>query len=578
LPYPKTKYPKTNDLVSQCRLFFTSVLSFVFFAVFLLFASAVSFAQKKSYAGQGAVSEIVMASPAEMVGHFDMFFRSKVAAEDSDRHTYWYKIVFSKECSFDFTLFPLFESDRYGFDVFKVENDANFCQARVNQTIKPVKNMEIKMSYHDNDQTETFRSNLVQTRKVPVKAGETVYLVVKSLKGQDHGHIIGLNTCDYGYVLEVDKAIPKSDSSQSTSIQTAVTVRAELSDEEALASIGSKLCPPDGKPVQLGTLNFNSKIEVSNLLYAKGEVKGASAKKITKQAPLPLKTKSCLPQALASSSLKAQNTSSSAIVKTPAVVSASVSQAAPATPAVPTTPKPDIWLKELQPTAATTKSKLIPVRCLVTDAVKASPISEQITIKDELTGACIPVQKTATGEFEFAVEKGRIYKVDCAVMGYKTFDHPVNIYKTLRGEENQFEIKLQPLVAGENFILKNIYFNPNTPVIKDESTEELAKLFTFMKNNPEAIISIEGHTNGHNHIGRESWREKKGGDWAFHGSVKKLSRHRAYQVMSYLVKNGIASSRVKTKGWGDAHELYPNARTMEQRLKNMRVEVVILKN
>jgi len=546
----------------------------ILFQFTLLFSfSTVSFAQKKSYNGQGAVSEIVMASSAEMVGHFDMFFRSKVALQDSDTHAYWYKIVFDKDCSFDFTLFPLFESDRYSFNAFKVENDLNFCEANAKQTIKPVNNMQIKLTFKDKDQSETFRSNLIQTRKVPVKAGEAIYIVVKSVMGKDHGHILGLNTCDYGYVLEVDKTVSKSDSAEAP-----LTVRSELSEEKALACIARKLCPPDGKPVQLGTLNFNSRIEVNNLLYQQGEVRGSSSKKFNTVKPTTAATVQARP-AVSSSASISKNPLPAEPVAVPVPVPVPVSASAPGSASAPapanTTPKPDVWLKDLK---ANPKTKLIPVRCLVTDAVKESPVGDQLTVKDELTGARIPVQKNSTGEYEFTIEKGRIYKVECTALGYKTFDHPVNIYKVLRGEESQFELRLQPLVAGENFILKNIYFNPNTPVIKTESSEELEKLCSFMKNNPNAIISIEGHTNSNNRIPRELWREKKGGDWAFHGTAKKLSRHRALQVMDYLCKNGISASRVKTKGWGGNNELYPNARTLEQRSKNMRVEVVILKN
>jgi outer membrane protein OmpA-like peptidoglycan-associated protein len=532
-----------------------------------LFLSTFLFAQKKSYTGQGAVSEIIMSSQAEMVGHFDMFFKSKVSADETDKHIYWYKIVFNKACTFDFTLFPILETDHYGFELFKVENNINFCEAKAKQTITKVDNTEVKRTYHDNYQSEVFRSNLITSKKVDVKAGEAVYIVVKSIYGLDRGHFIGLNTCDYGYVLEVDKTEDKKDTTLHPE-----TVKAELNEEEALASIGHKLCPKDSIPVKLGTLSFNKKIEVSNQLYTQGESKNSFQKQISPGIKGPRIDQEDKPQPP---------------VPVLKVVVDTVAKKADSQATLKSIlPKPDIWLKEYnarhpEPEQNNKKgvsaNKMVPVKCLISDAVKGSAINNQPIIRDELTGQLLPIEKTNTGEYEFLVEKGRIYKVQCNVLGYKNFDHSINIYKILNGEENEMELKLQPLVAGENFILKNIYFHPNTPVIKDQSSVELENLYSFMKNNEKAIISIEGHTNSNRHISRDYKRERMGGNWAFHGTAKKLSKCRAEEVREYLKKKGIEPGRIKTKGWGGNHELYPNARTIEESAKNMRVEVLILK-
>lgn len=588
------------------RLLLRSALAILLtFTLTFLFTSSLS-AQKKSYDGQGAVSEIVMASPAEIVSHFDLFFKSKVEANAPDKHIYWYKIIFNKECSIDFTLFPLFESDRYGFEMFKVQNSVNFCEAKANQAISPVNNMQIKRTYKDNEQSETFRSNLITTRRVPVKAGETVFIVVKSIQGQDHGHVIGLNTCDYSYVLEVDKTVSQTDTSDRP-----MTVKAELNQEEALEAIGHKLCPPDGSPVKLGTLDFNKKVEVSNQLYEKGEAKANTQKRVI---PTDLTARTDWEsKPLSAEKIRTPRMDSSA--RTAEIKPGHTAEISPTArnggyEKNPGIPEPKIWLKDYKSQnhlaqvrlneqnlaeqkikeqkaseskkAAENKkkeslAKSIPVRCLVTDAVKEKPIDNPPVILDELTGKVVPVKKLNPGEYEFSIEKGKSYKIECSAMGYRSFDHSLNIYKALSGEENELELKLQPLVAGENFILKNIYFHANTPVIKNESGKELEKLYTFMKDNADAVISIEGHTNSNRHINRDSRREQLGGKWAFHGTAKKLSKSRADEVCEYLTKKGVDPDRIRTKGWGGDHELYPNAKTLEESSKNMRVEVVILK-
>lgn len=527
--------------------------------IILLFAFHLK-AQKKSYDGQGAVSEIIMASEAEMMGHFDMFFKSSVPHEDHNQRMYWYKIVFNKACTFDFTLFPLVETDRYSFIAFKTENNLNFCDAKVNQAITTINDIHIARKYTDTDQSESFRSNLVTTKKVPVKAGEAVYLVIKNLWGKDLGHIIGLNTCDYSYVLKVEKFKLKTDSMPRQEL-----VYAELKEEEALAALGRKLCPVDNLPVKLGTVNFSKKIDVSNQLYLKGESQNGSKQKITATDITPSKiVESKLVKSTSVDTIIKRNELQSTSPNKPSGVTAPLSKEKVLTASV--------QLKNKQPDL-----KLIPVKCIVTDIVKNTAIENAPAITDELTGKPVNVKKIKMGEYEFAIEKGKTYRVECNAIGYKGFDHSINISKIIRGEETEMELKLQPLVAGENFILKNIYFNANTPVIKSESNKELERLYTFMKNNPDAVISIEGHTNSNRYISRDKRRQQIGGKWAFHGSAHKLSKYRADEVSEYLVKRGIEPYKIKTKGWGGDRELYPNARTLDESSKNMRVEVVILK-
>ena len=502
---------------------------------------------KKAYTGQGAVSEIIMASPAEIVSHFDMFFSAKIPTEGPGKEIYWYKIVFNRDCYFDLTLFPLSEDDRYTFAAFKVQTNMNFCEAKANQKVTSFgDSLRITPKFHDHDQSEKFRSNLVVTKKTPVKAGEAIYLAVKSIWGQDFGHIIGFNTCDYSYVLEVQKIkSPKKDS-----LQKQQTIMRELQEEEALAAIGQKLCPPDNKPVNLGTIAFSKQVSVVNQPYFNGEAEAHKTQPV-KVKPVELN----LPEKIKSHDIYA--------IKTDTIQQLTIK------------PKP-IYLNTIPPIPAP-ENKLVPVRCMVIDAIKSINIDNQPIITDELTGKNIPIKRHKQGEYEVAIEKGKNYKIECNALGYRNFDHSINIYKSLKGEENVLEIPLQPLVAGENFILKNIYFNANTPVIKSESNKELEKLYTFMKNNPDAVISIEGHTNSNRYIGKDKRRSQMGGKWAFHGTAKKLSRYRADEVKAYLIRRGIDNSRVKTKGWGGDHELYPNARTVEESSKNMRVEVVIVK-
>ena len=80
-----------------------------------------------------------------------------------------------------------------------------------------------------------------------------------------------------------------------------------------------------------------------------------------------------------------------------------------------------------------------------------------------------------------------------------------------------------------------------------------------MKANPTMIIEVGGHTDNV-------------GDDAFN---MKLSHDRAKSVRDFLVKEGIASTRVQSKGYGESNPVATND-TDDGRRANRRTEFVIL--
>jgi OmpA-OmpF porin, OOP family len=113
--------------------------------------------------------------------------------------------------------------------------------------------------------------------------------------------------------------------------------------------------------------------------------------------------------------------------------------------------------------------------------------------------------------------------------------------------------------SGAVLNLTHLMFETGKSKIKSTDFSELDKVVIYMNQNPDARISIEGHT------------DNKGKD----EKNNQLSLDRANAVKSYLVKQGIASDRIETKGYGSAKPILPNA-TAEGRAKNRRVEVRFL--
>jgi len=120
--------------------------------------------------------------------------------------------------------------------------------------------------------------------------------------------------------------------------------------------------------------------------------------------------------------------------------------------------------------------------------------------------------------------------------------------------------KLPPINNNSVFVLRNLFFDTDKYDLKPESAEELLQLVELMKMNPKMEVMITGHTDNQ---GAADYNVK-------------LSENRAASVVAYLVKAGIASARLKWKGYGDSRPAAAND-TEEGRAKNRRIELVILK-
>jgi len=111
---------------------------------------------------------------------------------------------------------------------------------------------------------------------------------------------------------------------------------------------------------------------------------------------------------------------------------------------------------------------------------------------------------------------------------------------------------------GTKITLKNVLFNSGSAVLKRSSFSELNNLANILKSNEGLNIEVGGHTDNV-------------------GSVqlnRKLSDLRAKSVKDYLVKKGILSSRISSRGYGPSDPVAGN-KTAAGRAKNRRTEVKV---
>ncbi len=155
-------------------------------------------------------------------------------------------------------------------------------------------------------------------------------------------------------------------------------------------------------------------------------------------------------------------------------------------------------------------------------------------------------------------------------LGYQKLDTTIELIK------DTFKLFLKPINIGQKVVMRSIYFHPNTYVLKEESKPALKSLLQFMLENPGYNFEIQGHTNGNRNIKANKKYKNLSEAWNFKGSAKKLSKLRAETIKNYLIKNGVKLEKLKTIGFGGDKMLIKKPKNMQEAIKNIRVEVVVL--
>lgn len=127
-------------------------------------------------------------------------------------------------------------------------------------------------------------------------------------------------------------------------------------------------------------------------------------------------------------------------------------------------------------------------------------------------------------------------------------------------EQELSELKAKQTERGLVLTLGDVLFEYNKADLKPGAMQNLYKLVTFLKENPDRNLTIEGYTDS---TGSDSYNLD-------------LSQRRAQAVESFLVQNGVDPVRITARGYGEAYPVASN-NTDAGRQENRRVEIVILR-
>jgi outer membrane protein OmpA-like peptidoglycan-associated protein/tetratricopeptide (TPR) repeat protein len=193
---------------------------------------------------------------------------------------------------------------------------------------------------------------------------------------------------------------------------------------------------------------------------------------------------------------------------------------------------------------------------------------------NKIEGATVEVTNTVTKEKTLAVVdsmKGtamvaiNLKKKDDVLITVKKDDYAFSS-KVMSIKEASFanqpkpvKIEVNEAKEGSSFVINNLYYNTNSADLKKESFIVLEAFADYLKENPNIVLEIQGHTDN---VGAVKANEA-------------LSANRAYTVKAYLEEKGVEGKRITAKGFGPNKPIADNT-SEDGKAKNRRTEFLII--
>lgn len=178
--------------------------------------------------------------------------------------------------------------------------------------------------------------------------------------------------------------------------------------------------------------------------------------------------------------------------------------------------------------------------------------------------AYVAKQKTAVAQ-EVAKQKAAEANVDSAATEREQMRLAQRTAEAdrARARAAQLEAQLADMAAkkterGMVVTLGDVLFGTNLARLNPGGMRTVQKLASFMQQNPERTVLIEGFTDS---TGSEAHNQQ-------------LSERRADAVRNALLGMGVSGDRIATRGYGESHPVAANDTAQNRRL-NRRVEIVI---
>lgn len=198
---------------------------------------------------------------------------------------------------------------------------------------------------------------------------------------------------------------------------------------------------------------------------------------------------------------------------------------------------------------------------IVYDSKTQKKLVAKIELIDLSTGKQVveAYSNKTTGGFLVCLQGNRDYAMNVSSNGYLFHSENFSLKNQDASDPLTLSIGLRQIATGEKVVLKNIFFDTDKFVLKDESKVEIEKLIEFMNANSRIKIEVGGHT--------DNAGDKKKNEI--------LSNNRAKAVYDYLISKGVLASRLSFKGYADTQPIADN-KTEAGKKMNRRTEFKIV--
>jgi flagellar motor protein MotB len=178
------------------------------------------------------------------------------------------------------------------------------------------------------------------------------------------------------------------------------------------------------------------------------------------------------------------------------------------------------------------------LRARVRDAETGQPLMAAIELTRLADGQLLSrsVSEAGSGHFFAVLPSGQDYALAVLRKGYLFHSEHFSLPGGRTAEPFLLDIALQPVKAGGELVLRNVFFASGSASLDERSEAELRQLLRLLADNPGLRIRIGGHTDD---VGSDTDNQR-------------LSEARARTVRDYLVTAGVAPERLEYRGYGES--------------------------
>ena len=190
-----------------------------------------------------------------------------------------------------------------------------------------------------------------------------------------------------------------------------------------------------------------------------------------------------------------------------------------------------------------------------------NPIGVKIIYEDLNTGSKVGTASSnpKTGIYKIILPYGKEYGFRAEAKNYIAINEQINLKEISEYKEIKQDLFLVPIEVGSVINLQNVQFKQSKDEFIETSYTELDRFVALMKEFPNMIVLLSGHT------------DTRGNP----ALLMELSQKRVTAVKNYLIKHGIKRNRIVGKAYGGTKPLATGSNELE--IKNRRVEFKIIK-